>query len=82
MKIKKNIAVSESGFVFDSNTGDSFSLNATGKEILNMLNDNKSEEDIKHFFLKEYDVDDLTFEQNYFDFMNILINLNLVEDAQ
>ena len=82
MKIKKNIAVSESGFVFDSNTGDSFSLNATGKEILNMLNDDKSEEDIKQFFLKEYDVDDLTFEQNYFDFMNILINLNLVEDAQ
>ena len=82
MKIKKNIAVSESGFVFDSNTGDSFSLNATGKEILNMLNENKSEEDIKLFFLKDYDVDDVTFEQNYFDFMNILINLNLVEDAQ
>lgn len=82
MKIKKNVAVSESGFVFDSNTGDSYSLNETGKEILKMINEDKAEEDIKQFFLKEYDIDDVTFEKNYFDFMNILFNLNLVEDAQ
>lgn len=82
MKIKKNVAVSESGFVFDSNTGDSYSLNETGKEILKMINEDKAEEDIKQFFLKEYDIDDVTFEKNYFDFMNTLFNLNLVEDAQ
>ena len=34
MKLKKNIATSESGFVFNPSTGDSFSLNTIGAEIL------------------------------------------------
>ena len=34
MRLKKNIAVSDSGFVFNPTTGDSYSLNPVGKEIL------------------------------------------------
>jgi hypothetical protein len=40
MRLKKNIAVSESGFVFDPNTGDSFSLNKIGLEIVESLKQN------------------------------------------
>ena len=37
MEIKKNIAISETGFVFDPSTGDSFTLNAVGLEIIGFL---------------------------------------------
>jgi len=80
MKIKNNIAVSESGFLFNSNTGDSYSLNETGKEIVKMLNENKSEDEIRKFFLENYDVEEGIYENNFYDFMNMLRNNNLLED--
>ena len=80
MKVKNNIAVSESGFLFDSNTGDSFSLNETGKQIIKMFNENKTEDEIKEYFLKNYDVEEGIFENNFYDFINMLSNLNLLEN--
>ena len=80
MKIKKNIAISESGFLFDSNTGDSFSLNETGKQIVKMLNEKKSEEKVRNYFLNNYDVEEGIFENNFYDFINMLKNLNLLEN--
>ena len=80
MKVRNNIAVSESGFLFDSNTGDSFSLNETGKQIIKMLNENKGEEEIKKHFLENYDVEEGIFENNFYDFINMLSNLNLLEN--
>lgn len=80
MKVRNNIAVSESGFLFDSNTGDSFSLNETGKQIIKMFNENKTEDEIKEYFLKNYDVEESIFENNFYDFINMLSNLNLLEN--
>ena len=37
MKISQNIAISENGFLFNPATGDSFSTNDTGKEIVRLL---------------------------------------------
>ena len=42
MKLKKNIATSEAGFIFNPGTGDSFSVNNIGSEILVMFKENKS----------------------------------------
>ena len=53
MKIKKNVAISESGFVFDAGTGDSYSMNAIGKEIILMLKDNINEVDIKKKYFEK-----------------------------
>ena len=39
MKIKKNIAISDSGFIFNPDTGESFTANPIGLEILSMLKD-------------------------------------------
>ncbi len=80
MKIKKNIAISESGFVFDANSGDSYSLNNTGKDILSLLQENKNEDEIKEYIIQKYDVDASTLENNYYDFINMLSNLNLIEN--
>jgi hypothetical protein len=47
MKLKKNIATSESGFVFNPSSGDSFSLNIIGAEILLQMKESKSSDEIK-----------------------------------
>ncbi len=79
MKLKSNIAVSDSGFLFDPTTGDSYTLNETGKVILEMLKEGKSEKEIISEFTEKYDVDEGTFEQNLYDFLRMLSHYNLTE---
>ena len=79
MNLKKNIAVSESGFLFDSNTGDSYSLNETGKLIVQMIKENKTEGEIFTYFNEYYDVEEGIFENNYHDFITMIKNLNIIE---
>lgn len=78
VNLKKNISISENGFLFDANTGDSYSLNETAADILLLLNEGKEEADLQQEFQNKYKVDDLTFERSYFDFINLLRHLNLI----
>ena len=80
MRLKENVAVSESGFVFDPNTGDSYTLNHLGKEILTMLKSNKSDKEIAEEIVERYDVDQAVFEQNYYDFLTMLSHYNLLKE--
>ncbi len=57
MQIKKNIAVSETGFVFNPTTGDSYSINQVGQEILAYLGEDKSPEEITSLMTSDYDID-------------------------
>jgi hypothetical protein len=82
VKLKKNIAISESGFVFDPTSGESFSLNPIAIEILNMLKEGKGRGDIVESVLKKYDIDRDTFENNYFDFAGMLKQFNLLENSK
>jgi len=79
MKIKKSVAISESGFVFDSSSGNSFSMNDTGKVILNMMKEEKSENEIKKYFVQNYEVSKSEFEKNYLDFLSLVQKFNLHE---
>jgi len=79
MKLKKNIATSESGFVFNPSTGDSFSLNTIGAEILLQMKESKSSEEIKKDILNRYEVDDSLLEKDWDDFMAQLRDNNLLE---
>ncbi|HAG16564.1 MAG TPA: HPr-rel-A system PqqD family protein [Bacteroidales bacterium] len=79
MKIKKNIAVSESGFVFDAGTGETYSLNPVGVEIVKLMNEGKNQEEISNYFLSNYEVSQGIFESAYFDFVSILNQYNLIE---
>ncbi|RLD53345.1 MAG: PqqD family protein [Bacteroidetes bacterium] len=79
MKLKKNIAVSETGFLFDPNSGESFSLNETGKKILQFLKEEKPEDQISEWFVKNYEVDQATFENNFNDFITVLQNFRITE---
>jgi hypothetical protein len=79
MKLKKNIATSESGFVFNPSSGDSFSLNTIGAEILLQMKESKSSDEIKKDILNRYEVDKSLLEKDWDDFMAQLKDNNLLE---
>lgn len=79
MKIKENIAVSESGFLFDPNSGESFTVNSSGKEILKLLSEGKQLEAIEKSILEKYDIDSSTYNRYMDDFAHTLRRFNLIE---
>lgn len=79
MPIKKNIAISESGFVFNPSTGDSFSTNPIGLEIIKLLKEGKTRDDIKSVILKTYATEESTFEKDFYDFLIMLQNIKILE---
>lgn len=78
MHLRKNIAVSDSGFIFNPSTGDSFSTNPIGLEIIQMLKDGKSKEEIKKSILHAYQTDEATFEKDFYDFVNMLHQTQII----
>ena len=80
MNLKRNIAVSESGFVFDPTAGESYSLNEQGIEIINLLKLNKTSEEIALYMTEKYDVGTDDFEKYYFDFVGMLKQFKLIDD--
>ena len=79
MKLRENIAVSESGFLFDPNSGESFSVNSSGKEILRLLSKGMSLPEIETTILTEYDIEANSFNRYMDDFLHTLRRLNLIE---
>lgn len=77
--LKKNIAVSESGFVFNPTTGDSFSLNNVGTELLKLMKDGKTKQEIKNTIRAWYDIDEETFEKDFYDFLKMLGQFKLLD---
>jgi PqqD family protein of HPr-rel-A system len=82
MKLKKNIAVSETGFIFDPSTGDSYTLNPVGLELLEMIKQGKSFADITSALTSKYDVDPNAFERYYYDFVSTLKQMQLVDEDE
>ncbi len=72
MKITEEIKISDNGFVFNSNTGDSFNLNPLGLELIKKIAEDKDFEIIRDEILERYDVDDLTIEKDYYEFYALL----------
>jgi PqqD family protein of HPr-rel-A system len=79
MKIKKNIATSEEGFVFNPGTGDSFSTNAIGTDIIALLKDDKSQKEIIKTICSKYDVNPHSFEKDLDDFLSQLKDSAILE---
>jgi len=81
MELRKNIAISDNGFVFDAATGESFSLNPIGLEILNLLKNGLDDDGVKNKITDKYDVDGSTFDLVYFDFIRTLQHFDLLEKS-
>lgn len=76
--IKKNIATNEFGFVFNPSTGDSYSSNPIAAEIIQLMKDNYSLNEIKKILLEKYEVDKMTIEKDVDEFVGILKENNLL----
>lgn len=65
--------------LFNPVTGESFSVNPIGVEVLNLIRADKSPEQISNAILEKYSTDQVTFEQDYNDFVSILEHHNLLD---
>ena len=79
MKLKKSIAVSENGFVFNAGRGESFSTNAIGRRILGLLQEGMDQTSIQQTLLNEYEIDAATCEKDLYDFVKMLVQYNLMD---
>jgi hypothetical protein len=79
MKLKKNIATSESGFIFNPANGDSFSVNEIGAEIITFMKDDRSPSEIVEAITSKYDTEKKQVEKDLEDFISLLVSFNLVE---
>ena len=79
MKLKKNIATSEEGFIFNPGTGDSFTTNEIGTEIISLLKDEKSQDIIIGTICAKYDVDQNQFEKDLDDYLSQLKDYTILE---
>ena len=79
MHLKKNIATSESGFIFNPSTGDSYAANPVAADILQLLKQGTAPSLVKEQLLEKYRVDPLRLEQDWDDFINQLKQANLLE---
>jgi PqqD family protein of HPr-rel-A system len=85
MKKLKTLAVSDTGFIFDPATGSSYTLNETAARMFQLLKEGRNEEELLHSLMAEYEVDLKTLEFDFFDFINQLkylglVNRNLLDD--
>lgn len=72
MKITAEIKISDNGFVFNSRTGDSFNLNPFGLELMKYIEAENDFDQIKTQILARYDIDDLSFEKDFYEFCALL----------
>ncbi|MFO7614470.1 MAG: PqqD family protein [Bacteroidales bacterium] len=77
--MKSNIALSESGFIFNPNTGESFTLNPVGQELFEMIRDGNDFTTIRKKFLDIYEVEESIFEKDYEDFVHLLHTYQMME---
>ncbi len=79
MRILKNIALSDTGFLFNPSTGDSYSVNEIGQEIINLFQEGKDDEEIIEIILENYRIDKSSVEKDLYDFKNMLLAYKLAE---
>jgi hypothetical protein len=82
MKLKNNVALSDSGLVFNPETGESYSVNPIGVEITGLMREGKSADEISKFILNKYSTDKQAFEKDFHDFIESLSGYGLLEEDE
>jgi hypothetical protein len=80
MRFKKNIATSDTGFVFNPGSGDSFSSNQIGTDIISCFKEDKSRQEIIELICDKYEVEKNQLEKDLEDFLTQLREHNLLEE--
>jgi len=74
------LAISDSGFIFDPSTGQTYTTNETGLDIFRMLKEEKSLQDILQFIGTEYDIEDDTALRDVTQFLSQLKTYRLIDE--
>jgi hypothetical protein len=80
IKIKADIAVSETGLVFNPRTGESFSVNPMGLELLKLIRQGMDSTRLREIVLAGYDTDPDTFDRDLEDFLLTLVQHHLADE--
>ena len=75
-----DLAVSDSGFIFNPATGESFSSNQTGLFILSQLKQEKKQEEIVDLMLEEFQAERSDMEKDFADFLVMLEHYHLINN--
>ena len=68
----QQLAISESGFIFDPSSGHNFTVNETGLSILRILQKNNEIEPLLKSLKEKYDVSQRELERDVYEFANLL----------
>ncbi len=76
--VPETLAVSDSGFLFNAATGETFTLNPIGKEVFLMLKEGMPLSAIKEKILADYNTNSTTVDRDIEDYLALLKHYNLV----
>ena len=76
----QTLAISESGFIFDPNTGHTFTVNEIGLEIIRHLKDNKSLEEIVAAIATDYEAGSEMIYKDVVQFLGQLRSQQLIDE--
>ncbi len=81
MKMNPHVAISETGFLFHASTGDSFSVNPIGQQIIQWIREGRDRQAILAAMKEEYDADPERIEEDVEDFLRYLHQLKILSDG-
>jgi len=77
--IPGSLAVSDSGFLFLASSGETFTLNAIGREMFKMLQGGDDLHAMQEKVLRDYEIDRATIERDLDDFITQLKSFKLIK---
>lgn len=80
VKIQSNIAISDSGFLFNPATGESYSVNPIGLEIIALIREGKNETEICNIISQKYESEQVIVERDLHDFVHMLRQYQLLDN--
>ncbi len=81
LTITPDLAISETGFLFLSSTGETFTVNELGKQVLRSLQDGMSQEAIIRAITEEFDVEPVDAQRDVVDFIGLLKQLRMAVES-
>ena len=75
----ERLAINDEGFIFDPETGNSYTVNKTGLFIIKLLKEGKSEEEIVKALSEKFDVSEEDAGRDLVDFIEQLRLYGLLE---
>ncbi len=78
----KELAMSDNGFIFDPATGYSYNSNELGFQILKLLQQGMTHQEIVDKITDEYAISVDHFEHDYHHYVMMLKSLNLIDELE